>query len=294
MRLLLVLLLTAIVPLQAKAKQADLVVFSYDRPLQLYACLESVEKYLTGLELSHVIYRTSSPAFEKAYDEVKRRFPLVIFHRQSDDEPKVDFKKFVLASIYTKRSKAEYVLFGVDDIIVKDRVDLAECIQAMNKERAWGFFLRLGKNITYTYSHRRDTFMPAEALTTGGYIVWEFHQGQGDWCYPNTVDMTIYHKDKINKFLKETDYSNPYYLEDKWAQKADYKQKGICYQTSKVLNIPVNQVGDFVNPCLNSYTTLELLKFFEQGLKIDISPFYQVQNRSHHIDLPLTFISRGV
>jgi len=284
--------LLATVSLQAKTKQADLVVFSYDRPMQLYACLESVEKYIIGLEKQHVIYRTSSEAFDKAYRVVEARFPNVIFHKQSKVEPHVDFKKFVLFSVYSKLSSAEYVLFGVDDIIVKDTVDIEPCVKAMQKEEAWGFFLRLGKNITHTFSHGRDTPVPPGTTTKEQYFVWEFHQGQGDWCYPNTVDMTLYNKEKINKYLKTTDYTNPYFLEDKWAQVADYQKKGICSLQSKVINIPVNQVGAFANRCLNTYTPQELLKLFEQGLKIDIKAFYRIENRSAHADVPLSFIPR--
>ena len=48
----------------AEYRKADLVVFSKDRPLQLYAFLESVETYITDLETISVIYRVTSSAYE--------------------------------------------------------------------------------------------------------------------------------------------------------------------------------------------------------------------------------------
>ena len=36
--------------------QVDLIIFSYDRPMQLYALLESIETYVRGLENINTIY----------------------------------------------------------------------------------------------------------------------------------------------------------------------------------------------------------------------------------------------
>jgi len=48
---------------RANKANTDLIVFSYDRPLQLYALLESLESYVTGLAQISVIYRVSRDAF---------------------------------------------------------------------------------------------------------------------------------------------------------------------------------------------------------------------------------------
>ena len=63
-------------------KKADLVVFSYDRPLQLYAFLESTEKYVTGVGDLVVIYRASSEQFQKGYEVVEADFPGAMFWLQ--------------------------------------------------------------------------------------------------------------------------------------------------------------------------------------------------------------------
>ena len=48
----------------------DLVVFSYDRPLQLFAFLESTNQFVSGLGEISIIYRYSDENYEKAYQKV--------------------------------------------------------------------------------------------------------------------------------------------------------------------------------------------------------------------------------
>ena len=87
-------------------------------------------------------------------------------------------------------------------------------------------------------------------------------------------------------------YAHPGKLEEKWAGKPQYNRVGLCYETSKVLNIPLNLVLDSKNRYLKSYSVEELLKSFEKGLKMDISPLYQINNHSAHIEYEPTFIVR--
>lgn len=64
--------------------QADLIIFSYQRPLQLYALLESVEQRVRALKNIFVIYRADDAAFQAAYVEVKGTFSNVKFYRQEN------------------------------------------------------------------------------------------------------------------------------------------------------------------------------------------------------------------
>ena len=69
-------------------KNADLVVFSFDRPLQLYAFLESAEKFVKGLGQISVIYRCSGDQFQQGYDKVQKCFKQVKFLAQGKDPAK--------------------------------------------------------------------------------------------------------------------------------------------------------------------------------------------------------------
>jgi len=292
---LLLLLFTALtLPVSAReAGSVDLVVFSYNRPMQLYALLESSEKYFTGLNQLHVIYRSGSASFDEGYQVVKQRFPRVKYHKQSTT-PTADFKSLVLSCVYGQKTSAPYVLFAVDDIIVTDKVDLRVCTKAIEQYKAWGFYLRMGKNIKECYSLNQSTPCPKGRNRVGKFFQWSYRDGQGDWRYPNSVDMTVYRKSRIESFLRTGDYIHPPTLEARWAEVGDKKlyRKGISFLTSKMINIPLNSLGPYNNRHMHSFTPEELQEKFKSGKKIDISRYYRMRNRAPHVDCELTFISR--
>jgi len=109
----------------SQENSVDLLVFTYDRPLQLYAFLESASKNISGIGQLHVLYRTSNDTYERGYDVVKEDFPDVVFHRQSRLDVG-DFKKMVIE--VTEQSPSDYVTYAVDDIIFTKNVDLRGCV----------------------------------------------------------------------------------------------------------------------------------------------------------------------
>ncbi len=271
--------------------QVDTVVFSYDRPLQLFAYLESAEKYLTGVHKTHVIYRSSSKNYEEGYKKVAQRFPKVIFHQQQETEES-DFKSLVLAALYSSKSFCEYMMFAVDDLVVKDYTDVQVCTKALFEHKAWGFFLRLGKNIQYCYMLYRPTPCPKGEELGNNLFSWTFSQGDGDWGYPNNTDMTIYRKSDLKNCLNTEIFSNPNSMEICLQKLNNMGAKGICFSFSRNINIPINLVNLSGNRNNHSFTPQELLERFEQGLKMNISQFHQVTNVSPHVDYTPTFIAR--
>ena len=123
-------------PLQVET--ADFIIFSYDRPLQLYALLESIEKYCQNIDKITVIYRSSGEEYNAAYDEVSGDFPDVKMVRQTA-KPHKDFQMHVLSAL--RRGSSQYFIFAVDDIIITDVIDAGEGIAALRKTGAYGFFL---------------------------------------------------------------------------------------------------------------------------------------------------------
>jgi len=273
--------------------RADLVVFSYDRPLQLYSFLESVKKYIFGIEEIHVIYRVSNNEFEAGYDIVKKDFANIIFHKQVKVD---DFRLLTLESIFNSVSK--YIIFGVDDIIVKDYVNLGTCINYLEKSNSYGFYLRMGKNIVECYMHfNESTPVPKMNQVSQNIFQWLFTDGKGDWKYPNNVDMTIYRKFDL-KQLYNYNFQNPSALEAVWADNANYNQKGLCFKQSKIVNLPLNLVIDedrnLDNRNSSLFSTKELLDKFMSGFKIDITKFYKINNLAPHAAIVPTFVPRTI
>lgn len=269
----------------------DLIVFSYNRPMQLYALLESVDKYMIGLGEVSIIYRASDSAYATAYEVVKTKFKQVRYFKQGA-KPKTDFKPLVLKAW---QSQQAYLMFATDDIVVKGPIDLYECVKALKLTDAYGFYLRLGKNITRSYFSSTDfTAIPTYKTVIPGINLYKFSESLGlDWRYPNTVDMTIYPKAKIRDFFVNKEYDSPNQCEGRWATYADMNLQGLFFDSSKIVNIPINVVNENgVNPNMGSYSVAELLKLFNNQKKIDISDFCEINNQAPHMDHQVKFIQR--
>lgn len=269
----------------------DFIIFSYDRPMQLYALLESTEKYLTGIASTTVLYRTSDKPFAMAYKKVQQRFSYAHFIPQSS-APKSDFKSLFIAAC--KTGSTDYIIFAPDDIIVKKYANLDFCIQKMEQYMAYGFFLRLGSHLDICYTASKIQPLPLHKKVESNLLSWLFKDGILDWGYPNNVDMTIYRKSEVLPALESNSYTSPNTLEASWARSQDTSHRvGLCFDDSIIVNIPVNCVQhDFANNHMKAWTTVQLLELFESGKKIDITNLENIKNRSCHIDYNLTFTDR--
>lgn len=270
------------------SSKADLVIFAYDRDMQLYAYLESIEKYVQGLGDIIVIYRTSAPKFDVGFEIVKNRFSYVQFIKQSNN-PHRDFKPLVMEYAFNK-SKNDYIIFGVDDLIMKDYVDIQQCTTAMQKYGAYAFFLRLGINYNYCYPAKAHQPIPPMTYVENDMCLWEFKKGIYDFGYPNDLSMTIYNKSQVKTAIANLPFVTPNTFEGIWAQKANMNAKGLCFKMSKLVNIPANKVQeDNANHHMNSYSPSKLSDLFLKGYKIDIAPLFGIDNKACCVEWDLQF-----
>ena len=273
-------------------QKADLVAFSYNRPIQLYALLESIEQYITGLEEIHVVYRASDEEYEKAYQEVKQTFDYVTFWKQGA-KPKEDFKPLTVKASF--ESPSDYIIFAVDDIIVKDFIDISKNVEILEEINAYGFYFRLGLHLTRCYSLNRTQAVPPHIKVIDDIYSWKFKEGTCDWKYPNTVDMTLYRKKDIENNFRKMNYTAPNYLECCWAGRTRTISSpiGLCHEETKIVNLPLNRVQNtFRNRTMNAFSAKELLDLFNQGLKIDIVPLFKMKNKGAHTDYIPEFTER--
>ena len=274
------------------AHSTDLVIFSFDRPLQLYALLESLDLYTTDINAISIVYRSSNERFDNAFNEVARQFPSILFLRQQSVH---DFKELTVQAV--ERSPSDYITFAVDDNVVKEQISFVECIEWLEKANAYGFYLKLGTHLNHCYTENKPQAVPPYDIVHNSICSWDFDLGKYDWHYPNTVDMTVYRKKDFIDIFRTLDYTSPNFLESKWAAWwVTYRapsNKGLFYQNSKILNIPMNKVQtDINNRDMNLYTPQELLELFEAGYKMDIRPLYQMENKAVHTEYEPTFIMR--
>lgn len=278
---------------------ADFIIFSCNRPMQLYALLESTEHFITGLEKIYVLYRSTNKQYDEGYSIVKAAFPAVIYVKQDRllKVPGSDFKP-LLINIFNK-TRSGYIMFGVDDIVVKEPVDAALCIECMQKYNAYGCYLRLCPTIDYMYSWQRPQRVPPLQEVPEGYI-WKYNEADqiSDWGYPHCVDMTIYRKKDLHRIVHELNYRNPNTFEGQWSTRVPHTtfKHGFCYETSKIINFPLNLVQNThtKNPHMTDdcYTPERLLELFIKGCKIDITPIFGMKVNSAHVEYEPTFVLR--
>lgn len=273
----------------------DLLIFSFDRPLQLYALLESLEKRFKGINQTTVLYRSSDSNFEKAYNDIMSHFPTVLF---KNHEGKEDFKEKVESIIYS--SISNYFFFAVDDIIVTDECDIAECTHALKNTNSYAFYLRLGTNITHCYTIDVDKKHPLGIYTgtpsfnpiNNNILSFTFGDKEGEWNYPHTVDMTIYPKAVLLYYLNlNKNWVHPNSFEGIWSTIEPLNTQGLCFNHSKIVNIPYNVVNVDWNSRNMNYTKYDFLTLFNQGYRIDIDCIYKLLPPAPHYEYPLTLFS---
>lgn len=274
------------------AEKADLVIFSYDRPLQLWALLESIELNMSNVGDTFVVYRTSHNAFDSAYQEVINRFAHITYLKQSGN-PQEDFKYLTLRAI--KSGTHPYIFFAVDDIVVTGPVDIDAAIQALEETKAYGFYLRLGLHLDYCYPMNASQAVPHGVVYNDSLFVWQFQHGEHDWRYPHTVDMTIFRKKTVEEQIPYLSFTSPNTLEAQWAGRAAHTNRlyGVCNVQSPVVNLPINKVQkEYGNRHAETMSPYDLLAFFSKGLKMDIKPLQGYINKAAHEEYEPTFIMR--
>lgn len=267
------------------------VVFSYNRPMQLFALLESSKKYITGITATYVLYRADNQRFQDAYQCVKKHFCDRTYFIQQQNPPS-DFQSTVNSII--AQSRENYLLFGVDDIIVTNFINLSTCIFYLEQTHAYGFYLRLGKNITTYYHQQKEPAIPEITDISQEVSLWALTNSFANWNYPHTVDMTLYNKEQITKTWSNLVFHDPNSFEGAWCGvQISSTAQGLCFHHSKIVNIPLNRVNTTCqNDHMNLYTPEQLLGFFEQGYKIDIQPFFDMHNNSPHMDHEVRLVPR--
>lgn len=276
--------------------KADILVFSYNRPLQLLATLESIEKFVSNYANVFILYRASDEHFQKSYNLLKQQFPNFKFFQQPNTNPHLAFKPMVLdLSFNPKRSQARYIAYCTDDIIVKDEIDFLGGILSLKETQAYGLYYRLGRHVKHCFMFNQDHNIPNFISFKNDIKAWQFASSNGDFNYPHSIDFTLFKKEKIKPTLQELNYTFPNPLEAHWAKVADSTEIGLCYTQSKIVNIPLNIVSEYTvdhNRHLKLYTAQELQDKFDNGYKIDISDLYKIENISAHMEYEPKFIKR--
>lgn len=270
-------------PSKADREKADLLIFSYDNPTQLYALLESVEQNVLGLNKTSVLYRVSSTHIDTAYLEVKLRFPHVHFIKQ--ESPPQDFKKLINSLIFDPSIPASHhIIFAPDRLIIKEPTDLARGILALEKTHAFALYYGLHEKLQFCSALHRFQPIPVHTPLPGIPAqepphLWQFSEGVDDFNTPNSLHFALYRKEDLKKVFQKLDFDTPQTLLYEWGQKPPSSSIGLFFRDAKVVEV-VPKDGK------------KLLEEFNSGLKIDLRPISHTLSPSQKVEKEIVFTSK--
>lgn len=271
-------------------KRIKLITFSKNRPVQLYAMLESLYQNCLGLELvdEYVLFKADDE-YRDIYSEVEKDFPNVKFIEEKGFF--TDLSKLLLFN------KQQYLMFLVDDIIFKGKFWFDDCLHILETdEKCFTFSLRLGRGLDFCYPislpQKEPSFISKEEILTFT------HDGcDGDWGYPISLDGNIFRTEEFNELAlikAHAPFHSPNSLESSL-----YLNRGLlkdrqtaCFEHSVLLNIPDNRVQSEIPNKTIGNDPSRFVKAWQDGLKIDISKIQGLNNNSCHFPIELELIKR--
>lgn len=178
------------------------IVFTKNRPLQLEGYLESLYRYFPSqLIRTYLFYKVDlfTPEYKKLFQKYSKCTVVC----------ETDFYADFLNLI--DQIDSEYILFGVDDIVYFDSVDLdiIDDTFKINSGDIFGFSLRFGNNIL---NNNTDT---TTSQMIANQSVYRVHWPTGrtkNTCYPFELGATIYRTALVKKIIANTRKNN-YFLE---------------------------------------------------------------------------------
>ena len=271
---------------------AECIIFSKDRALQLHALLASYYEKVDFPVPLHVLYHTSNPTHQKAYEEVMTLFAdySTSFIKQKSDNSFQEDLIEILSSL-----QADKVLFLVDDVIFIEDVDMRDFVKFDTDKFVPS--LRMGLNIKHFYHLNKTQVLPeyVHNISEGkDKIIWEWNQGVYDWRYPLSVDGHLFSTQEMTAMVRLISFQAPNSFEDKLQQFLNiYLYRfGVSYCKSKIVNIPCNKVQEENDNICGNIDQDFLLKQWGKGVQMDYKKLYGFINESVHQEIAFDLITR--
>lgn len=249
----------------------DFLVFSKNRPIQLFCLLETMLRRTTGDYRIHVLFHAEGTRMQAAYQELQSD-PLLTGIRFMKE---TDFSSQLIEII--GHLQGSRLLFFTDDSFISGDWSTDDLSSIHPMEAV--FSLRHGKNLTYSFPYGAQQKVPAltpynRASHTGLVsFEWQHQYLQSDWSYPLSVDGHMFLREELNMIVNNMKFSSPNTLEGAMQMLFPLfsVRKGICFEYSKLAHVHCNRVQhDFHNRFTGKHTVESLLEHWESSMKIDI------------------------
>ena len=209
---------------QFENQKADLLFFSQSIP-HAKKLIESCTRLVRNLGTVYILY----PANQQEYTTIiSPSLSLVLI-----PVTPATFKNNVHEIL---AQSGTYMMFAHDGIVIQRYVDCAQCILALEKAFAYGFFLGLDQNAIMSRHTGMGQPIPALNQIMDSVYAWGFHYApSGDWqCY-NNFELTLYRKRNVLEQIQKIEFSNYHELFEQWKQAPiNLEQIGLCYEQAKI------------------------------------------------------------
>lgn len=269
------------------------IIFSKDRPIQLFALLESYCLHAKAPAPLRIIYDASNSNQREAYQRLQIYFlSLDLSFGIEFTEQSNSFKNTLIQILETVQTRSTFFL--VDDIIFTGDVDF-ELLSQVDPLKTI-VALRLGANIKKSYTTSKFENPPTLSPSFLGCNLFDFKwfERGNEWSDPWSLDGNFLSTSELVTITKISSFLAPNSYEIALKTFNDFisDRKGACFEISKILNLPINKVQSEINNQSGGISPEFLLEKWEAGLKIDISKFYNYSPIAPHEEHQMSFVSR--
>jgi len=271
---------------------AEAIAFSKDRALQLHALISSyLEKVALPVPV-YILYQTSTPFHQKAYDEVIEIFSKnnISFKKQNSGKSFRSDLILLLQSVH-----AEKIFFLVDDVLFIENFDIEDFVKFDTDK--FVPTLRMGHNLNKCYTVQENQPLPElmpDIIKDKDKITWQWDRGIHDWSYPLSLDGHFYSTQEIKAMIPLINFSAPNTLEDQLQHFRRFFlfRKGVAFNKSRIVNIPCNKVQKENKNIHGNQHQDFLLEQWQKGYQMDYRQLYGFNNTSAHQEISFSFKKR--
>jgi hypothetical protein len=156
--------------------------------------------------------------------------------------------------------------------------------------------LRLGSQITFCYTKQKAMHLPTlnPSKKQDDLLKFSWEEGCYDWAYPLSVDGHIFPTSEILVAAKLLDYRAPNTFERALQMLTPLYQKrlGYCFESPRILNIPLNRVQDENDNLSGEISPEYLLAKWQAGLTLDFKTLSDTSTTSVHEERSISFCER--
>jgi hypothetical protein len=274
------------------SKGLTCIIFSKDRPLQLFALIESMNFRTSFNHRIIIIYKTSAPSYDNAYNQLileTKNFSLNIDWLKETES----FKQSIIRALNTVNTKQ--VFFLTDDNIFINDFDFSICDEFLSDK--YIFSLRHSKNITYSFTENKNFKTPPffQSKINQNFLEFSWFETQGEWSDPWSIDGHIYQSNEIIILSDIMTYRGPNSYEAA-LKSFNFLLKnriGVCSPLSIIINLPVNMSQVEIKTNRTGNVKLqEYLDGWNKKKKLDILSFKSNNLNSTHLEYYLPLIDR--